>query len=174
MVLLCSCTCPCCNRFWNHGQIGTKFDMNIVLSEVTSFMCVLYWIESLWSLISLTVVLFQFVSIPLLCWYLPVLRWGISTSFLKILLLIFIHYYSSLNAAQIFQTNYLEFVSVAVNECCLKMYFIDYFALLWCLSVPFYSVYNFTEGRTNLWIFCLYIHQFFLLNLFHFQNECLL
>ena len=174
MVLLCSCTCPCCNRFRNHGQIGTKFDVDIVLPEVTSFMCFLYWIKSLRSLISLTMILFQFVSIPFLCWCLPALLWGTSTSFLKILLLIFIHSYSSLNTAQIFQTHYLEFVSVAVDDYWLKMSFIDYFTLLWCLSVPFYSVYNFTECRTTLWIFCLYIHQCFLLNLFHFQNKWIL
>jgi hypothetical protein len=76
IVLLCSWSCPCCNRFWNHKQISTKSDVNIMLPDVTSFMCVLYWIESLRSLISLTMILFQFVPIPFLCWCLPLHRWG--------------------------------------------------------------------------------------------------
>jgi len=119
--------------------------------------CVFYIELKVSGLMSLTMILFRFVSIPFLCWCLPVLGWGTSSSFLKTLVgFDFIHSYSSLNTAQIFQTHYLEFVSV--NEYWLKMYCIDYFALLWCISVPFCSVYNFTESRTTCEIFCLYIH----------------
>jgi len=126
-----------------------------MLPEVTSFMCVLYWIKSLRSYIthndSFSICVHPF---PLLMSSSTWLRNFIIL--LKTLVSFdFIHSYSSLNTAQIFQTHYLEFVSV--NEYWLKMYFIDYFALLWCISVPFCSVYNFTESRTTLWDL-LFIH----------------